>query len=205
MVRLSNALRARVRGENPDGGIAMIMVMGTIMVLTALLTAAMGYAMSVQPQARKDQDWNAALAAAQAGVDDYIARLNGSDIYWDKKNECAAQNPALQGPAYPGNTCGYTAATPAGWQNVQNGNPKAGQFHYDADSSILSSQGVVRLSSTGRVGKSSRTIQVNVSRGGPTSFLYYTDFEDADPGNTTAYGPSGADTNSCGQGWLRSR
>ncbi len=200
MIRLSRALRSRVQGGAPDSGIAMIMVMGTIMVLTALLVAAMGYAMSVQPQARKDQDWNAALAAAQAGVDDYIARLNGSDIYWDKKDECLTQNPALKGPAYPGNTCGYTASTAPGWQNVQVANPAAGQFHYDVDSSILSSQGQVRLSSTGKVGKSSRTIQVNVSRGGPTSFLYYTDFEDADPGNTTAYGTTGADTNSCGKG-----
>ena len=194
--RLSAALHARIRGERPDGGIAMIMVMGTIVVLTALLTAGMGYAMQVQPQAKKDQNWNAALAAAQAGVDDYIAKLNGNDAYWQAV-DCA--NVALKGPAAGTNTCGYTASTPAGWRDVQPGNAKAGKFHYDVDPSIIYSQGAVRLSSTGKVGNASRTIQVNVSRGGPTSFLYYTDFEDADPGNTTAYGASGADTNSCGK------
>ena len=37
-----------------------------------------------------------------------------------------------------------------------------------------------------------------VSRGGSTQFLYYTDYEDADPGNTTAY-PSGAPSDVCGK------
>lgn len=195
-MRLSGGLRARLRGEAVDGGIAMIMVMGTIIVLTALLSAAMAYALQVQPQARKDQDWNAALAAAQAGVDDYIAKLNGNDSYWQSV-DCA--NAALAGPATGSNTCGYSAATPAGWRDVQLGNAAAGKFHYDVDASILASQGAVRLSSTGKVRNASRTIQVNVQRGGPTSFLYYTDFEDADPGNTTAYGATGADTDSCGR------
>jgi hypothetical protein len=203
IIRLSSALRVRVRGEGADRGIAMIMVMGTIMVLTALLTAAMGYAMSVQPQARKDQDWNAALAAAQSGVDDYIAKLNGNDSYWGPATFTDCANTALAGPVAPSpNSCSWTSATPAGWRDVQIGNPKAGQFHYDVDPSILASTGVVRLSSTGRVGKpsQSRTVQVNVSRGGPTSFLYYTDFEDADPANTTSYGTAGASTNACGKG-----
>jgi hypothetical protein len=200
MVRLSNVLRSRVRGERSDSGIAMIMVLGTIIVLTALLTAAMGYAMQVQPQARKDQDFNAAMAAAQAGVDDYIAKLNGNDSYWGPGTFIDCANIALAGPVAPSpNSCSWTSATAPGWRNVQLGNTKAGQFHYDVDPSTLSSQGAIRLTSTGKVGKSTRTIQVNVSRGGPTDFLYYTDFEDADPGNTTSYGPSGADTNSCGK------
>jgi Tfp pilus assembly protein PilX len=186
-VRLSSALRARVRGDDRDGGIAMIMVLGTIIVLTALVTAALGYAMQVQPQARKDQDWNAALSAAQAGVDDYVAKLNGLDSYWGPLPFADCANTAMAGPAVGENTCGWTSTTAVGWRDVQLGNAKAGKFHYDVDPSIIYSQGAVRLSSTGKVGKSSRTIQVNVSRGGPTAFLYYTDFEDADPGNTTAH------------------
>jgi hypothetical protein len=203
MVRLNRALRARVRGKSADSGIAMIMVLGTIIVLSALLTAAMAYAIQVQPQARKDQDWNASLAAAQAGVDDYIARLNSNDSYWGPWGSTLlfadCTNTALQGPVAPPNSCGWNGTSLPGWRDVQLGNSKAGQFHYDVDPSTLDSQGWIRLNSTGKVGKSSRTIQVNVSRGGPTSFLYYTDFEDADPGNTTAYGASGASTDSCGK------
>jgi hypothetical protein len=40
-----------------------------------LMVAALGYAVQSEPSARRDQDWNAALAAAQAGVDDYLYRL----------------------------------------------------------------------------------------------------------------------------------
>ena len=87
----------------------MIMVMGTIMVLTVLLGVTMAYAISVQPQARHDQDWNAALAAAQAGVDDYVAKLNQNDSYW-RTVDCA--NVALKGPKAGTNTCGWTTATP---------------------------------------------------------------------------------------------
>ena len=50
----------------------------------------------------------------------------------------------------------------------------------------------------GKVRGVSRSIQVLVSRGGSTQFLYYTDFEDADPANTQVY-PSGAPSNACGK------
>ncbi|HTY72456.1 MAG TPA: hypothetical protein VMI11_08535 [Actinomycetes bacterium] len=182
ILKLSRLLRARLRGQ--DEGIAMIMVMGTIMVLTVLLGVTLAYALQVQPQARHDQDWNGALAAAQAGVDDYIAKLNQNDSYWSSV-DCT--NLALQGPKAGTNSCGWTSSTPPGWQKVDPGNTKAGYFHYDVDTSSLSSQGVIRVTSTGRVNGVDRSIQVLVSRGGSTQFLYYTDFEDADPANTFVY------------------
>ena len=51
------------------------------------------------------------------------------------------------------NTCGWTAATAVGWQHCPAGEPAtAGQFHYDVDTSRhLDSQGVVRVTSTGKV------------------------------------------------------
>ncbi len=186
-------LAARVRARRDDAGIAMIMVMASITVLTLLVTAALGYALQAQPQARHDQDWNAALAAAQAGVDDYIARLNGNDSYWQGV-DCA--NNALKGSKTGTNSCGWTTATPPGWQNVVPGSSTQGTFHYDVDATTIYSQGVIRVTSSGRVRTATRSIQVLVSRGGSTNFLYYTDFEDADPANTNAY-PSGAST-ACG-------
>ena len=192
ILKLSRLIRARAHGEE---GIAMIMVMGTIMVLTVLLGVTMAYAISVQPQARHDQDWNAALAAAQSGVDDYVAKLNQNDSYW-RTIDCA--NVALQGPKAGTNTCGWTTATAPGWQNIDAGNAKAGAFHYDVDPSTLDSKGAIRVTSTGKVNNVRRSLQVLVQRGGPTNFLYYTDFEDADPGNQLAY-PSGAPNNNCGK------
>ena len=46
-----------------------------VVVLSLLMVASVNYAMQAEPQSRRDQDWNAALAAAQAGVDDYLYRL----------------------------------------------------------------------------------------------------------------------------------
>jgi hypothetical protein len=108
-------------------------------------------------------------------------------------------NLALKGPAVGTNTCGWNAGTPVGWQNLQSGNAAAGQFHYDVDASTIYSQGAVRLTSTGRVNGKSRTIQVLVSRGGSTDFLYYTDFEDADPANEKVYGSGGPSRVACGR------
>jgi hypothetical protein len=187
--------RLRRRHGDADEGIAMIMVMAAISVMSLLLAAAFAYAQAVEPQARQNQDWNAALAAAQAGVDDYVAKLNTNDSYWQSV-DCS--NIAMRGPNAGTNSCGWNSGTAPGWQNVSASDPNAGKFHYDVDSSVIFSQGAVRLTSTGKVRGVSRTIQVLVSRGGSTDFLYYTDFESADPANTNAY-PSGAPNDDCGK------
>jgi len=71
--------RRRLPGQD---GVAMITVMMIVVVLSLLMVAALGYAVQSEPSARRDQDWNAALAAAQAGVDDYLYRLQQDDNYY---------------------------------------------------------------------------------------------------------------------------
>jgi hypothetical protein len=191
------ALSRRVRAGRPSGeeGVALIFVIGIIMVMSTLVAGSVAYAIAVKPSARHDQDWNAALAAAQAGVDDYVARLNKSDSY-SMTVDCA--NDALRGPRAGANSCGWTAATQAGWAPVSAATPTAGSFHYDVDVTDFWRDGSVRLNSTGRVNDVHRTIQVRVSRGGSTEFLYFTDFEDADPDNKVSY-PSGPASDDCGK------
>jgi Tfp pilus assembly protein PilX len=177
-----------------DEGVALIFVIGIIMVMSILVATSVAYAISTKPAARHGQDWNAALAAAQAGVDDYVAKLNKSDSY-AQTIDCS--NAALKGPKLAGN-CTWTSSTAPGWVNVAGSTAKPGQFHYDVDASEFWKNGSVRLNSTGKVNGISRTIQVRVSRGGSTEFLYYTDFEDADPDNRVSY-PSGPATDQCGK------
>ncbi len=190
---LHRALRCRVARNGDDAGIAMIFVVCIIMMMTALATTSLAFALQGQPQAKRDQNWAAALTAAQAGVADYVSRLNKSDAY-ARSVDCA--NIALKGPKAGTNTCGWTNLTPAGWANADETGDTVGQFHYDVSTATLYRDGAVLLNSTGRVNGVTRTIQVRVSRGGSTQFLYYTDFEDADPANTVAY-PGGA-TQDCG-------
>jgi hypothetical protein len=175
-----------------DDGFAMITVLGIALVMTALVVGSLTYAAQVTPQARQDQDWNAALAAAQAGVDDYVSRLNKSDSY-ALSVDCT--NLALQGPNAGTNSCGWNSSTAPGWQQVNPDDTTSGYFHYDP----IYASGSVRLVSTGKVRNSYRSVEVRVARGGSTDYLYYTDFEDADPANKVAY-PSGASTDCGGSG-----
>ena len=70
-----------MRNRNGQQGVAMITVMMIVVVLSLLMVASLNYAMQGEPSSRRDQDWNAALAAAQAGVDDYLYRLQQDDEY----------------------------------------------------------------------------------------------------------------------------
>jgi hypothetical protein len=179
------------RQQRDDSGFAMVTVLGIGTVMTALMLVSLAYAIQVTPQARRDQNWTAALGAAQAGVDDYVSRLNKEDSY-ALKVDCT--NIALQGPKVGTNTCGWSTATAPGWQNVAVSEPAQGQFHYDL--TYEPSTGSVRLVATGKVRSTYRTINVRVARSGSTDFLYYTDFEDADPENTVVY--PGGTTPDCG-------
>src|SRR5664279_6118641 len=65
-----------------DRGFTLVAVMGTMAILTVFLLASLGFAMTNMAPNRKDQDSKAAMAAAQAGIDDFVSRLNGNDSYW---------------------------------------------------------------------------------------------------------------------------
>jgi hypothetical protein len=197
-------MMTREEQQPNDHGAAMIMVLGMMSIMTVVVAAALAYATSVAPQVRRDENWQAALAAAQAGVDDYLAKLNRTDAY-ALTVDCA--NVALKGPKAEANSCGWNSGTAPGWVDVQavgedaEGKPitsTAGKFHYDVNTANFWKDGSVWVESTGKVRGVSRTIQVRVARGGSTDFLYYTDFEDADPQNLVAYPPGDSKSLSTG-------
>ena len=187
-------------GAARDDGFAMVFVLVTMMVVTLFVSAGLAYSVNSQVLSRHDQDYGAALAAAQAGVDDYISHLNRNDNYarLTPFNDCS--NIALRGPRVPANSCGWSSTSAPGWQRVNNGAVSGTpEFHYDVDASTLDATGTIDVVSTGRVNKVSRSIEVSVNRGGPTQFLYYTDHEDGDPSNPVIY-PSGM-SNTCYAYW----
>lgn len=193
-----HSVMARLRGPaDDDSGMALVFVVGTMLILAMLAMTALAYSMSSQRFARYDQDYTAAMTAAQSGVEDYISRLNRTDAY-AQTVDCA--NDALMGPMTVANLCGWTASTAPGWLPVEPGetNPDAAWFHYSVDARDAATQGTVVLTSTGRVNGEYRTIEVAVGKGGSTDYVYYTDFESADPQNVQAYGASGATTVECG-------
>ncbi len=86
------------RRRGADEGFALVAVLGSMAVLTAFLLAALAYATNAMPTSRRDQDAKAALAAAQAGIDDYVARLNMRGDYFLTTD---STNPALTGAVLP--------------------------------------------------------------------------------------------------------
>lgn len=159
-----------------DEGAALLMVLGVMTVLTLVVSVALAYALQSQDSAQRSTAWNQAFAAAEAGVDDYLARLNRDDNYWATV-DCA--NAALKGATSRSNACGWTGGTAAGWQRVP-GSDRA-QFHYDVDVASTPVDGTIDLVATGRVDGVTRSIQVTLRRGGFGEFLYYTTYETRDP------------------------
>jgi hypothetical protein len=186
--------RRRPRGED---GVGVVMVLVAMLLASAFAMSTLAYALNTQSFSRKNQDWHAAISAAQAGVDDYIGYLNRNDNYARLPEDCT--NVALRGPRPVANACGWGPSTQVGWKPVDAGEPNGPRFHYDVDPSRLESHGVVEVTATGKVGDTTRTLQVGVGRGGSTQFLYYTDHEDADPDNKAVY-PSGMDAR-CARYW----
>lgn len=177
---------ARWLRDRGDEGAALVFVVVSMMVLASLAMTALAYTLSSQQFARYDQDVTAAMSAAQSGIDDFISHLNRDDGYY-LGVDCA--NDALRGPAVAGNTCGWSGATAVGWSPVVPGatDPKAGYFHYSFDASRAGTEGTITVTSTGKVNGEYRTVEAAVGKGGSTDYVYYTDFESADPSNVQAY------------------
>ena len=162
-------LRGRRAGS--EDGIAMITVIlvGTIML--ALVVTTLSYGLSSQRVARRDQDWNAALSAAEAGIDDYVTRLNNDATYtqWSNNpNRPDTTNPAMNG----------TFVEIPGADND-------GRFRYTIDTSKFSVDGTIALTATGRVRNVERDVRATLRRRTFLDYLYFTEYETKDP---EAYG-----------------
>lgn len=197
---LVRALQRRLAGTGDrDGGFVMVLVLGSAVVLVLAVSIVVEYASLSVKSSRKEQDYLAAIAAAQSGVDDYLSRLNANSLAWTNV-DCT--NPAVPRPmSGPGTPCGWTAGTPVGWAPIAGAADPAGvpctrvptplncgRFHYDADTSKTLSQGLITLTSTGRSKQVSRSVQVSIRRQGFADFLYYSDIESVDPANPYVYG-----------------
>lgn len=169
------------RVHDEEQGIAMITVLGLGLVLALLVTALLQYGVGSMRQARYDQDWHASLAAANAGVDDFLSRINRDSDYWREADDCSDCAPGLDGdnPALTG-----YAPIPGG----------EAEFTYDVDASSIGSNGVVAVTSTGRFNGVERTVRADLRRRGFLDFLYFTEYETLDP---TAY----PDTPSRNESW----
>jgi len=160
-----------------DRGAALIVVIGIGALVTALLTTAVVIAVSGARQARDDVDWQGALAAAYAGIEEYQSRLAADPSYTQYGNPSA--------PFTSGSSVIADAANPAfgigGTWGAVPGSGGTATFRYEVDRRTFLVDGTLRLRSTGRVGQETRTIVADLRQSDFLAYLYFTDYEIEDP------------------------
>src|SRR5690554_5498190 len=113
------------RFRNEDG-IALVTVLGLTVLATIAITVAVSYAVNALPRTSAHEDWNAALAAAEAGVEDVQARLNQDASFYLQDDP---DNAAL-----------------TGWRPVPGGGSDA-VYHYSIDNAEVFRSGTLQVTS----------------------------------------------------------
>lgn len=188
MIRLLRAIRSR----DDERGVALVAVVGIGMVVMILVATMVAIATSGARVTSTDRSWNRAIAAAYAGVADYQSRLNADNTYGNY-GQSSAPFSAASSSTFSKGTGGNAAfnyQSGQQWVSVPTGDGSAGDssFRYAVDNSKLSSQGVIRVQSTGRSGTTTRTVVANVRPDGFSNYLYFTNFESGDPTVTNEKG-----------------
>lgn len=172
-IRMSHLCTVRLvmgRSRN-DRGVALVAVMIAMFVISSFLLVSLNYGLQNSTTGRRDQDAKAATAAAQAGLEEYLSRLNASPTYYTKGN-VDSTNPAFTtGRSVPGT--GSSGATYT--------------YKVLTTNTDTVKDGIVRVQATGKSGPSStrqvaRTMTANLRTKGFLSFIYLSDVEVTDPG-----------------------
>lgn len=197
--RVANFLRLR-----GDSGAALVMVIVMGAVMTMIVATAVAVSVAGMKSSRTNESWNAALAAAYAGVEEYRNRLANDSTYSKYGNPASALSIATGSvvalPTAPVNPA-FGVGAAGDWATVPGSNGVA-KFRYEVDNANYTSKGILSIRSTGKVGNSTRSVVANLKQKGFIDFLYFTDFEVQDPDNggaacTPTY--AWASVNSCTQ------
>ena len=177
---LGRTLRSRAADE---AGAALLMVIGIGLVLVLMVATAMTFSVSGQVKAVSDQSWNAAMAAAYAGVEDYESHIADDSAYVRYGNSAAAFSvgSTLIMPTGTATNPAFGSGPAGSWGGILG---STASFRYEVDNSHYASTGVVRIRSTGRVGTQTRSVVANLKQKGFIDYLYFTDYEIMDPAIT---------------------
>lgn len=184
-------LRRRLHGE---GGFTMMVTLGVLTVCAALTAAAFGAVVTDIPLRKESRDKKIAFAAAEAGVNFYLSRLNQDNEYWLKCTTLAPPNATEPSPVnqpwngtgadprqyrvVPGEAAKYTVELlPVVGSTCDTNNP-SGTMLAPPTSAM---PGTMRFRATGVSGEEKRSINVTLRRKSFLDYLYFTDYETADP------------------------
>lgn len=155
------------------------------MVIVALVATSLSIATSGRVKANSDQNFNAALSAAYAGIADYQARLSNDNTYFQYGNPASSYSsgstvalpPSIKtNPAFGIGSSGTWAKVP-----VTAPDTPASYYRYEVNTSQYPSSGTIKIRSTGMVGNAVRSVVASIRQQGFIDFLYFTDLEIQDP------------------------
>lgn len=170
--------------RDDDGGWAMVVVLGTMTVLSLLVALALGSASRALATSRHGQDSYAALSAAQAGVQHYLEQLNRNTTYYQLTAPATpiSGDPGGMDAANPALRIDATAQPPAAKVvRVTGSGEQSFRYQVLTTAAQTSSTGRVVLRSVGRSRGVERTVQVSFTNESIFKYLYYTEFETVPP------------------------
>ena len=177
-----------------EGGFTMVTMFGALTVISLMTIAGLAIAQNDQPLSRRDQDKKIAYSAAEAGIADYFFHLNQDNGYWAKCTGVPAPNavnPAWNGvgadprgsPAVPGSRYRNVPGS-AAWYTLEV-LPANGYSQCDPNNATASmvdaSTGTFKIRATGHSRTAKRSIVATFKRKNFLDYLYFTDYETADP------------------------
>ena len=193
-----NAVMRRLRHEGDDEGIALVLVIGLGLILSLLIATMITTSIGGLKKSSTDVNSSAAMAAAYAGIEDYQSKLANDNTYEQYGNAASTFSNPLPTAAVPkptvskftglngnpafgfGSASNPGASTSTSWAVVFGSSGRA-RYRYEVDNSQYYVSGTIRLRSTGLVGNSVRTEVADLRQNGFINYLYYTDYEVADP------------------------
>jgi Tfp pilus assembly protein PilX len=176
-------------------GFTSVTVMSTLLVGGLVVTAGFAAADGDITLAKNDQSAKQAYAAAEAGLNVYVYHLNQDNGYWA---DCTnVPDPNASEPAAVNQLWDGTGSDPRTWRTVPGTNsqytielvPATGysQCLTSDNRSMVGTTGTFKVRITGRSGKVKRSILALFRPGKFIDYIYFTDFETADP---VTYGSS---------------
>ncbi|HTL42547.1 MAG TPA: hypothetical protein VL294_13845 [Pseudolysinimonas sp.] len=193
---IAQSLRTR------DDGVALPTVFGLGMVMLILIGSALTVATRGIVKSTNDEDFNAALAAAYAGVEEYQSRLANDSNYQKFGNPAAPYSASsassLSLPTGANANPAFGIGTTGTWANIPD-KPKSdgtavqspAWFRYEVNNKDYQDKGILHLRVTGRVNQTTRSIVADLKQDGFIDYLYFTNYETTDPAfsadDATAY------------------
>ena len=130
-----------------EQGAALVMVIVIGAVLMMVIATGTAFSISSLRKASTDANWNAAMAAAYAGVEDYKSKLSNDNAYvkYGEKLAPFSSGSQLQLPTGPLANPAFGLGPGGTWATVSGSNGKA-SYRYEVDNSKYSSSGILARS-----------------------------------------------------------